>query len=106
MFREAGFPSPEQVIETVSPMVVTRLLEETNHLAVLAKDVAEYYATCGLIALLPFALSCDMDSFGIVTRKDWQLSPAATMVCEALEEAAAGTDQPVRPRLRAIPSLA
>jgi hypothetical protein len=47
-----------------------------------------------------------MDSFGIITRKDWQLSPAATMVCEALEEAAAVPDKPARPRLSAIPSLA
>jgi DNA-binding transcriptional LysR family regulator len=106
MFREAGHPAPNQVIETVSPMVVTRLLEETDHLAILARDVADYYAACGLISLLPVALSCDMDSFGIVTRKDWQLSPAATMVCEALEEAAAGTERPRRPRLTALPSLA
>jgi DNA-binding transcriptional LysR family regulator len=101
MFREAGFSSPSQVIEAVSPMVVTRLLEETDHVAVLARDVAEYYAKCGLISLLPIALSCDMDSFGIITRKDWHLSPAASVVCEALEEAVAGTNKPKRP-LRSV----
>lgn len=105
MFRDAGHPAPAQVIEAASPMVVTRLLEETDHLAVLAADVAEYYATFGLIAILPVTLSCHMDSFGIITRKDWTLSPAACVVCEALEEAVgnAGTGgrPPVRPAARA-----
>jgi len=79
-------------------MVVTRLLEETNHLAVLARDVAEYYAACGLISIVPAALSCNMDSFGIITRKDWLLSPAARLVCEALEAAVAGSNKPRRDR--------
>jgi DNA-binding transcriptional LysR family regulator len=87
MFREAGLASPRQLIEAVSPLVVTRLLEETNYLAVLGRDVAQYYASCGLISILPVPLSCNMDSFGIVTRKDWLLSPAARLVFEALEDA-------------------
>jgi hypothetical protein len=33
-----------------------------------------------------------MDSFGIITRKDWTLSPAACVVCEALEEAVTARD--------------
>jgi hypothetical protein len=32
-----------------------------------------------------------MDSFGIITRKDWILSPAACVMCEALEEAVTDT---------------
>jgi DNA-binding transcriptional LysR family regulator len=88
MFREAGVPSPKHIIEAVNLMVVTRLLEETSHLAVLAKDIAEYYARCGLISVLPVSLSCHMDFFGIITRKDWLLSPAAGTLCEILEETA------------------
>lgn len=89
MFREAGFEAPRQLIETVSPMVVTRLLEETDYVAVVARDVAQYYASCGLIAVLPIVLSCNMDSFGVIMRKGWLLSPAARIVLEALEQAAA-----------------
>ena len=58
MFLEASCASPTQVIEATSPMVVTRLLEETDYLAVLAKDVAEYYAARGLISILDVPLSC------------------------------------------------
>jgi DNA-binding transcriptional LysR family regulator len=104
MFREAGLPSPAQVIEASSPMVVTRLLEETQHLAVLARDVADYYAGCGLVSILPVTLSCNMDSFGIITRKDWLLSPAACVVCEALEECLDGAQSRKRPVLRAVPA--
>jgi len=90
MFREAGHHSPKQIIEAASPMVVTRLLEETNHLAVIARDVAEYYAACGLLSILPSSLSCNMDSFGIITRRNWLLSPAACELCDALEAAVTG----------------
>lgn len=92
MFREAGHASPAQIIEADSPMVVSRLLEETDHLAVMARNVAEHYAAQGLTAILDAPLDCHMDSFGIVTRKDWLLSPAACTVCEALEEAAAAAN--------------
>lgn len=109
MFREAGYDSPNQLIETVSPMVITRLLEETDYLAVLARDVVDYYAACGLISKLPVPLSCNMDSFGIVTRKGWLLSPAARFVMEALRAAAVDTLQGNRdPRClpqKGIPSV-
>jgi DNA-binding transcriptional LysR family regulator len=84
MFREAGFDSPKQVIETGSPMVATRLLEETDFLAVLPVEVAQYYASCSLIAILSVALSCSMDSYGVITRKGWLLSPAAKIMRQAL----------------------
>jgi DNA-binding transcriptional LysR family regulator len=102
MFREAASPSPTQVIEAVSPMVVVRLLEETNYLAVLAKDAAEYYAACGVISILDVPLSFKMDSFGIITRKDWLLSPAACVVCEALDETVAASNRIKQPPLRSV----
>jgi DNA-binding transcriptional LysR family regulator len=102
MFREAGFASPAQIIETSSPLVVTRLLEETQHVAVLARDVAEYHAACGLVSILPISLPCRMDSFGIITRKDRLLSPAACVVCEAFEECVDDTQAHNRPVLRAV----
>lgn len=106
MFREAGFDAPKRVIETASPMVVTRLLEETDFLAVLATDVANYYAACNLIAKLDVRLSCNMDSYGVITRKDWLLSPAAKLMRLALL-GTAGQNRDARgsqrPRLSAAP---
>src|SRR5690606_38914180 len=65
-------------------------------LAILARDVAEYYASCALVSVLPVSFSCDLNSFGIITRKDGLLSPASCVVCEALEAAVAGTDRTER----------
>jgi DNA-binding transcriptional LysR family regulator len=90
MFRNAGHHSPQQIIEATSPMVITRMLEETDHLAVIARDVADYYSACELVSILPVTLSCDMDSFGIITRRNWLLSPAACELCDAIEGAAHG----------------
>jgi len=64
--------------------------------------VAEYFAACGLVSILDVPLSCGMDSFGIVTRKDWLLSPAACTVCEAIEESVARANRDWRPLVRSI----
>ncbi len=88
MFREAGLACPAQIIEAVSTMAITRLVEETDHLAVLAQDVAEYCAARKLIAIAPVQLACHMDPYGIVTRKGRLLSPSASMVYQAFASAA------------------
>jgi hypothetical protein len=51
-------------------------------------DVARYYASYGMVAMLPIQLSCTMDAFGIITRRDWLLSPAAKVVLQAIKSAA------------------
>ena len=88
MFREASLSPPTQLIETASQLFVTRMLEQTDFIAVVPTEVARYYATYGLISLLPLQLSCTMDAFGIITRKDWLLSPAAIVLLRALKTSA------------------
>jgi DNA-binding transcriptional LysR family regulator len=88
MFREASLSPPTQIIETASLLFVTRMLEQTDFVAVVPTEVARYYASYGLLALLPVELTCNMDAFGIITRKDWLLSPAATILLRALKSSA------------------
>jgi DNA-binding transcriptional LysR family regulator len=88
MFRESGLECPLRLIATDSPMVVTRLLAETDFIAVLSRDVADYYVGYGLIGELPLQLACRTDPFGVITRKGWLLSPAALLMREALEDEA------------------
>jgi DNA-binding transcriptional LysR family regulator len=88
MFREAGLACPGRMLETTSPMVVTKMLGDTDFVAVLPRDVADYYLRCGLVAELSLGLPCRMDPFGVITRKGWLLSPAAHLIHEALEDAA------------------
>jgi DNA-binding transcriptional LysR family regulator len=88
MFRESGLDCPARLLEMSSPMVLTKVLGETDFIAVLPRDVARYYADCGLVEELPLDMPCSMDPFGVITRKGWLLSPAAQLMREALEDSA------------------
>jgi len=88
MYREAGLSPPSQLIETASLLFVTRMLEQTDFIAVVPTEVARYYETYGLVAILPIELSCTMDAFGIILRKDWLLSPSAMILLRALKSSA------------------
>jgi DNA-binding transcriptional LysR family regulator len=88
MFQEAGLGIPPHLIETSSLLFITKMLQQSDFVAVVPTDVARYYASYGMIAMLPIQLSCTMEAFGIIMRKDWLLSPAAKVVLRALRTAA------------------
>jgi DNA-binding transcriptional LysR family regulator len=91
MFQEAGLGIPPHLIETGSILFTTKMLQESDFITVVPADVARYYASYGMVATLPIELSCTMDAFGIILRKDYLLSPAAKVVLRALKTAAVGT---------------
>jgi DNA-binding transcriptional LysR family regulator len=91
MFQEAGLDIPRRLIETSSILFLTKMLQQSDFVAVVPTEVARYYASYGMVAILPIQLSCTMDAFGIILRKDWLLSPAAKVVLRALKTAAIGT---------------
>ncbi len=88
MFQEEGLRAPNNVIETASLLFTTKMLQQSDMLSVIATDVARYYADHGLLAILPMALPCQMDAFGIITRRDRLLSPAAKVMLRALKASA------------------
>lgn len=88
MFQRASFAPPSNVVETSAIMFVTRLLEKSDMLAVLAADVAHYYANAGMVAVLPIDMPCTMDDFGIITRNDRLLTPAASLLADAVRDEA------------------
>jgi DNA-binding transcriptional LysR family regulator len=88
MFRGAGLQPPRQVLATTALMFLTKMLQESDYMAVVPVDVARHYAEHGMVRIVPVELSCRMDSFGIITRTDWLLSPGARTVLQALQEAA------------------
>lgn len=89
MFQNAGLQPPRQVIGTAALVLVPRLLQGSDHLAVVPVDVARHYAGYGMVKQLPVDLSCRMDSFGFITRTDWLLSPGACTALATLRELAA-----------------
>jgi DNA-binding transcriptional LysR family regulator len=82
MFQEEGLSPPGNVIESSALLFITRMLQQSDMVAVLASDVARYYAAHGIVSLLPL----DMP-FGIITRTDRLLSPAAKVMMKALKTA-------------------
>jgi hypothetical protein len=64
------------------------MLQQSDFVAVVPTEVARYYSSYGMVAMLPIQLTCTMDAFGIILRKDWLLSPAAKIVLRALKTAA------------------
>jgi DNA-binding transcriptional LysR family regulator len=88
MFCAESLAPPRHLIETSSLLFLTRMLQQSDFLAIVPTEVGHYYASFGMVAVLPVELSCSMDAFGLITRKDWLLSPAAQIVLEALRTAA------------------
>lgn len=88
MFQESGHEMPSCLIESTDVVFITRMLECSDYIAVVATDVARYYADYGMVEILPIELSCNMDAFGLITRTDWLLSPGAKIMLEALKTAA------------------
>lgn len=86
MFQQDGLAPPINTIETSALLFMTRMLQQSDMLAVLAADVAHYYASHGLVTVLPLNMPCHMDAFGIITRTDRLLSPAAKVMMKALKQ--------------------
>lgn len=89
MFQRASLAPPSNVVETPALLFITRVLEHSDMIAVLTEDVARYYAAAGMVAILPVPMDCQMDDFGIITRADRLLSPAASVMIAALREVSA-----------------
>jgi DNA-binding transcriptional LysR family regulator len=88
MFQELGLRAPVNLIETGALLFTTKMLQQSDMLSVLATDVAQYYAEHGLMSILPIDLPCHMEAFGIITRRDRLLSPAAEVMLRAIRRAA------------------
>jgi DNA-binding transcriptional LysR family regulator len=88
MWRHAALDSPPVVVESASHLFITKMLQESDFIAVVATDIARYYAQHGMVSILPIELPCYMEPFGLILRKDLLLSPAAMKVLAALRKAA------------------
>lgn len=88
MFLEHGLAPPQNIIETASLPVIIHLLRHSDLLTALpAESVAPYLQTAQM-QVLPIDLGVRMEFFGIIRRRDQQLSPGAERVLEALRATA------------------
>ena len=89
MFSQIGLNPPQDVVNTNNFLAISSLLLQSDMLAVLPDEVARQYQQYGMLKRIPLDLPCRMDAVGIITRQSHLLSPAASVVLEALRTAAA-----------------
>jgi DNA-binding transcriptional LysR family regulator len=88
MFQQAGLVPPINLIETSSLLFVTKMVEQSDAIALVSDAVGRYYASHRMAALLPMDLPCRMDDFGWITWRDQLPSPGARVMMRALQSAA------------------
>jgi DNA-binding transcriptional LysR family regulator len=88
MFRNVGLQPPANVVDTTALLLITALLQQTDSLHVMPIEVARFYVSLNILAILPIELPCKMDSFGIITRRSHLLSPGARVMLDAIRLAA------------------
>jgi DNA-binding transcriptional LysR family regulator len=88
MFQEMDLQQPTNSVETASLLFVTKMMQQSDMVSVMAMDVARYYADHGLLSILPLVVPCEMEPFGFITRRDRLLPPAAYVVLRALKASA------------------
>lgn len=88
VFRRRDLEPPTHVVETTAMTVITSLLQQTDALHVMPDEVARYYVGAGELAILPFDLQCEMESFGLITQRDQLLSPGASLLLQHVRQVA------------------
>jgi DNA-binding transcriptional LysR family regulator len=85
MFQEQDLPQLTNRVETSSLLFLTKMMEQSDMVSIMAADVARYYESHGMLRILPLDLPCEMEPFGFITRRDKPLSPAAQVLLNALK---------------------
>ena len=84
-FGQADIASPVDSIETTSVQTTLHLLQNSTALALLPETVVRPYLTSGSLHALSSTFSINPLGYGILTRKDELLSPAAQLFIDMLE---------------------
>lgn len=94
LFQRVGMGPPTKVVNAENLLMVTTLLEKNDMLTVLPRDVLAHYARYGMLAEIEVDASVDTDlnqglmAYGIITKNQPLLSPAASSVLELLRDTA------------------
>jgi DNA-binding transcriptional LysR family regulator len=88
LFISQGLDQPKETVETLSLQVIANLLINSDMVVALPRESVQSYLDMGVLTTLPFELGLSMDCYGIVTRKNHQLSPSATTLLAMLRQVA------------------
>ncbi len=86
LFLGQGLDLPSETVETMSLPVTTSLLIGSDMVAALPEEPVRTWLDAGLLTVLPIDLGLRMDVYGIITRRQHQLSPGAQAMLNALHQ--------------------
>lgn len=86
MFISHGVREPVDSIETMALSVIPLLLMGSDRVVALPEELVLPYLEFGTLAVLPVGLDIRLDCYGIVTRRQHHLAPAAEAMVQALRE--------------------
>lgn len=86
MFISHGVREPVDTIETMALSMIPLLLMGSDRVVALPEELVLPYLEFGTLAVLPVGLDIRLDCYGIVTRRQHHLAPAAEAMVQALRE--------------------
>jgi DNA-binding transcriptional LysR family regulator len=89
LFLSHGLEQPGETVSTMALPTIASLIENSDMVAPLALELVQPYIDSGRMVVLPFDMGLRMDLYGIITRKQHQLSPGADAMLAALREVVA-----------------
>ena len=84
LFVSHGLESPAETVSTLALPTIASLIEQSDMIAPLPAELVQPYLDSGRMVVLPFDLGLRMDSYGIITRRQHQLSPGAEAMLGAV----------------------
>jgi DNA-binding transcriptional LysR family regulator len=89
VFADEGLPFPAYAIETSSTFATLSLLRAgEGTIGMIPLQVAQYFADCGLIGILPIGISRTGAPYGIATRRGAALTQPVQMFIDICRERA------------------
>ena len=88
-FRQLGVEPPARLVESVSILTNTALLQQTDMLGVMPVNVARHYVAAGSLAILAVPLPPPSGPVGTITRAGTVSSPGLELLLQALRDAGA-----------------
>jgi DNA-binding transcriptional LysR family regulator len=86
MFLQEGLPQPSNIVEASSLPVIAMLLMQSNMVVAMPETAVRSYCDAGMLAVLVRNLPLGVGGFGLITRRNSKLAPAAQLMLEALRE--------------------
>jgi DNA-binding transcriptional LysR family regulator len=89
MFVQRGLSMPTNIVETLSLPAITALLQQSNMVVALPEEAVQSCCKAGILTVLVRNLPLGLGAFGLITRRDHKLAPAAQLLLNTVREVAA-----------------